>query len=125
MRVYAHTPIAAIGPRAHRWYAQGMPYVVTDNCLKCRFTDCVTVCPVDCFKGNDEMLFIDPEACIDCGACEPQCPVHAIFEDRQVPPTKQNWIQINRDKVKEGLPVVAQKQPPLPTADARKKELGY
>ena len=58
-----------------------MPYVVTDYCQKCRFSDCVSVCPVDCFHGDDEMLYIDPNACIDCGACEPECPVEAIQPD--------------------------------------------
>ena len=101
-----------------------MPYVVTDNCLKCRFTDCVTVCPVDCFHGDAEMLYIDPGACIDCGACEHQCPVRAIAEDRQVPAAKKQWIQINADRA-PGLPSITQKQPALPTAEARKKELGY
>lgn len=101
-----------------------MPYVVTDNCQKCRFTDCVTVCPVDCFHGDDEMLYIDPNTCIDCGACEPQCPVHAIFEDRQVPAAKQEWTRINADRA-PGLPIIKVKQPALPTAAARRKELGY
>ncbi|MGH8473216.1 MAG: indolepyruvate ferredoxin oxidoreductase subunit alpha, partial [Gammaproteobacteria bacterium] len=57
-----------------------MTTIVTDNCLLCRFTDCVTVCPVNCFHGDDEMLYIDPEVCIDCSACVPECPVHAIYE---------------------------------------------
>ena len=54
-----------------------MPYVVTDNCQRCRFTDCVEVCPVDCFYADKEMLYIHPDECIDCGACEPACPVEA------------------------------------------------
>jgi ferredoxin len=101
-----------------------MPYVVTSNCQQCRFTDCVSVCPVDCFHGDDEMLYIDPNACIDCGACEAQCPVHAIFEDRQVPPKEKQFVQINADKA-PGLPSITSKQPALPTAEARKKALGY
>ena len=101
-----------------------MPYVVTSNCQQCRFTDCVTVCPVDCFHGDDEMLYIDPNACIDCGACEPQCPVHAIFEDRQVPAQEKGFVQINADKGST-LPQITTKGAPLPTAEARKKELGF
>lgn len=101
-----------------------MAYVVIDNCFQCRFTDCVSVCPVDCFHGDAEMLYIDPNACIDCGACEPQCPVHAIHEDRQVPSAKKEWIQINADRA-EGLPVIRQKEPALAGADAKKKTLGY
>ena len=101
-----------------------MPYVVTDNCQKCRFTDCVTVCPVDAFHGDDEMLYIEPDSCIDCGACESQCPVHAIFQDADVPKPKTQWVQINADRA-PGLPVIGNKMTPLPTADARKKELGF
>ncbi|MFQ3307576.1 MAG: ferredoxin [Candidatus Midichloriaceae bacterium] len=55
-----------------------MTYVVTENCIKCKFTDCVEVCPVDCFYEGENMLVIDPEECIDCGVCEPECPVDAI-----------------------------------------------
>jgi ferredoxin len=103
-----------------------MPYIVTENCQQCRFTDCVTVCPVDAFHGDDEMVYIDPDACIDCGACEPQCPVKAIVEDREIDkdPVRSKWIQINADK-SPGLPVINTKQTPLPTAEARKRELGF
>src|SRR3954453_12109708 len=101
-----------------------MPSVVSSSCQKCRFSDCVTVCPVDCFHGDDEMLYIDPNACIDCGACEPQCPVHAIFEDRQVPGKEKEWVAANANKA-PGLPVISAKGAPLPTAEARKKELGF
>jgi len=67
-----------------------MTFVVTDNCKGCRFTDCVAVCPVDCFHGDGEMLYIDPNECIDCGACEPECPVNAIFPEESVP---AEWVQ--------------------------------
>ena len=101
-----------------------MPYVVTENCQKCRFTDCVTVCPVDAFRGDESMLYIDPDACIDCGACEPQCPVKAIYEDRDAEknPRLKMWVEINKQNA--GLPAVGSKQTPLPTAAERKKELG-
>jgi ferredoxin len=101
-----------------------MTYVVTDNCQDCRYTDCVAVCPVECFHSDDRMLYIDPDECIDCGACEPECPVSAIFEDGQVPPDKQDWIQINADKA-PGLPLITDKTDPLPSADERKKALGF
>jgi ferredoxin len=101
-----------------------MPYVVTDNCQKCRFTDCVSVCPVDCFHGDDEMLYIDPDECIDCGACVPECPVEAIFDETQLPDDQKGWQQINADKAK-GLPVVNEKGSPLPGAEERKKDLGF
>ena len=62
-----------------------MTYVVTDACIKCKYTDCVEVCPVDCFYEGENMLVIHPEECIDCGVCEPECPVEAIFEESEVP----------------------------------------
>ena len=72
-----------------------MTFVVTDNCRKCRFTDCVAVCPVDCFHADDEMLYIDPEECIDCGACEPECPVEAIFPEDALPDKWEPFVKIN------------------------------
>ena len=100
-----------------------MTYVVTDNCQDCRFTDCVAVCPVECFHADAKMLYIDPDECIDCGACEPECPVSAIFEDGQVPEDQQDWIQKNADAA--GLELITDKTDPLPTAEERKKELGF
>ena len=101
-----------------------MPHVVTENCHMCRFTDCVTVCPSDAFHGDDEMLYINPEECIDCGACKDECPVEAIFPEEEVPDNLQKWIQINADKAPD-LPVVNEKADPLPGADTRKAELGF
>jgi ferredoxin len=101
-----------------------MTFVVTDNCKKCRFTDCVAVCPVDCFHADDEMLYIDPEECIDCGACVPECPVEAIYDEAQLPEHLHDWIKINLDRAAL-LPVINDTQDPLPTAEARKKELGF
>jgi len=101
-----------------------MTYVVTDNCQKCRFTDCVTVCPVDCFHADAEMLYIDPDECIDCGACVPECPVQAIYDEADLPDDKQEWIQVNADKAPD-LPVINEKEEPLPTAEERRKELGF
>lgn len=101
-----------------------MTFVVTDNCKGCRFTDCVAVCPVECFHGDDEMLYIDPEECIDCGACVPECPVEAIYDEAQLPDDKADWLQVNADKAKD-LPVVTEKGDPLPGAEERKEELGF
>jgi ferredoxin len=101
-----------------------MTFVVTENCQKCRFTDCVAVCPVDCFHGDDEMLYIDPEECIDCGACVPECPVEAIFDEAQLPDHLQSWVKINLERATK-LPVINDTEEPLPTAADRKKELGF
>jgi ferredoxin len=101
-----------------------MTTVVTDNCRLCRFTDCVTVCPVNCFHSDEEMLYIDPEVCIDCGACIPECPVQAIYEEPDLPADKSEWIEINAEKA-PNLPVIDEKQDPLPTAEKRKAELGF
>ena len=101
-----------------------MTFVVTENCKGCRFTDCVAVCPVDCFHGDDEMLYIDPDECIDCGACVPECPVEAIFDETQLPEDQSDWLQINTDRAKD-LPVINEKGDALPGAEARKAELGF
>jgi ferredoxin len=100
-----------------------MTTVVTDNCQRCRFTDCVTVCPVACFHGDAEMLYIDPGVCIDCGACIEKCPVQAICED-PIPPDKERWIEINATRA-PGLPPVTTKEEPYPGAEQRKEELGF
>lgn len=68
-----------------------MTHVVTENCNGCRFADCVSVCPVSCFHGDDERLYIDPSACIDCGACVPLCPVSAISEDLDLEEDRRKW----------------------------------
>ncbi len=100
-----------------------MAHVVTSNCEGCRFTDCVTVCPVDCFHGDDNMLYIDPEECIDCGACIEECPVQAIYAEEDVPASEEKWIGINAARAAD-LSVVSEKEDPLPTAEERKAELG-
>lgn len=100
-----------------------MTFVVTENCNKCRFTDCVAVCPVDCFYGDDERLYIHPDECIDCGACEPECPVKAISSEDDVPNDQKKWITLNKD-MSLLCDNITQKQDPLPTAEARKAELG-
>jgi len=101
-----------------------MPHIVTDRCQRCRFTECVTVCPVACFHGDETMLYIDNVECVDCSACVPACPVHAIYEQSSLPEEQLSWIEINAERSRS-LPVISAKQPPLPTAEARKAELGY
>ena len=102
-----------------------MPYVVTSNCQDCKFTDCVEVCPVDCFYGDGRMLYIHPEDCIDCGACEPACPVEAIFPEEDVPDAQTEWIKVNAERATSGdLENVTEQTKPLPTAAAKKASLG-
>ena len=73
-----------------------MAFIVTSNCQRCRFTDCVDVGPVDCFHADAEMLYIDPEECIDCGACEPECPLGAVFADDSVPEQWASYTEKNK-----------------------------
>lgn len=101
-----------------------MTFVVTSNCKGCRYTDCVVVCPVDCFHGDAEMLYIDPDECIDCGACVPECPVEAIYEEGAVPPEEENWLGVNAERAKK-LPVVSVKEEPLSTAEQRAASFGF
>jgi ferredoxin len=101
-----------------------MAYVVTENCAGCRFTDCVEVCPVSCFHGNGERVYIDPGACIDCGACVPLCPVKAISEEFDLTGDREEWVQINA-AIAPTLPVIRKKQPSLEGAQARKAALGF
>lgn len=70
-----------------------MTYVVTENCIKCKFTDCVEVCPVDCFYEGENFLVIHPDECIDCGVCEPECPADAIRPDTE--PDLEKWLELN------------------------------
>ena len=101
-----------------------LPHIVTDNCQGCRFTDCVAHCPVECFHADGERLYIDPEVCIDCSACIPACPVQAIHDVIDMPDEYLPWVEINAEK-SQSLPVVRAKQDPLPTAEARRAELGF
>ena len=75
-----------------------MAYIVCEPCLDCKYTDCVEVCPVDCFYEDERMMYIHPDECIDCGACIPECPVEAIFAEADVPEQWKSWIPINYEK---------------------------
>ena len=96
-----------------------MPFVVTEPCVKCKYTDCVAVCPVSCFHEGENMLVIDPVECIDCGACVPECPAEAIFLDDDVPEKWKEYIALN-ERLAEQWPVLSNKRDPLPDADAWK-----
>lgn len=91
-----------------------MTFVVTDVCIKCKYTDCVEVCPVDCFYEGENMLVIHPDECIDCGVCEPECPVDAIIAD--VDPRAENFLELNREYA-EKWPNITKQKAPLPEAD--------
>ena len=103
-----------------------MAFVVTENCHRCRFTECVDVCPVDCFYGDAEMLYISPDECIDCNACVPACPVEAIFSEDDLPEGQEKWIEINREKCESGeCEQITELEDPYPGAEERKGELGF
>ena len=89
-----------------------MAYVVTEPCYGCKNTICITVCPVDCFHEDEKSLWIDSEECIDCGACVPECPVDAIFEENRVPDKWKHYIQLNAEKSK-CLPIITEQKEPL------------
>lgn len=93
-----------------------MTYVVLDKCIRCKYTDCVEVCPVDCFHEGPNMLVIDPEECIDCSLCVPECPVNAIVSEDEVPPGEESMLQLNRE-LSEQWPVIDERKPPPPDAD--------
>ena len=82
-----------------------MTYVVAEPCVNCRYTDCAVVCPVDAFHVDDDMLVINPETCIDCDACVPECPVEAIFPEDKVPSEWSQFTAVNAERAVSGLPV--------------------
>jgi ferredoxin len=96
-----------------RW----MTYVVTEACIKCKYTDCVEVCPVDCFYEGENMLVIHPDECIDCGVCEPECPADAIKPDTE--PGLEKWLEVNNEYAKSWPNITQKKDQP---ADAKEFE---
>jgi ferredoxin len=94
-----------------------MTYVVTESCIKCKYTDCVDVCPVDCFREGPNMLVIDPDECIDCTLCVPECPVEAIFAEDDVPDAQKEFTALNAELAKQWKPIIERKPAP-PDADA-------
>ena len=85
-----------------------MTFVVTENCIKCKYTDCVDVCPVDCFHEGPNFLVIDPDECIDCTLCVAECPVEAIYAEDDVPEAQKEFIQLNAELAKK-WPVIVEK----------------
>jgi ferredoxin len=93
-----------------------MTHVVTESCIKCKHTDCVDVCPVDCFKEGANFLVIDPDECIDCAVCIPECPVNAIYAEEDVPPGQESFTALNAELAKL-WPVITDKKAALPDAE--------
>lgn len=98
-----------------------MTYIVNDLCIRCKYMDCIEVCPVDCFYEGDNMLVIHPDECIDCGVCEPECPVEAIQPDTDAGAEK--WVEINRDLAGK-WPNITRKGAPPADADDYKDMTG-
>jgi ferredoxin len=94
-----------------------MPFVVTESCIKCKYTDCVEVCPVDCFKEGPNFLVIDPDECIDCTLCEPECPVNAIYPADDVPAGQESFIQLNAELAKIWPTITEYHEPPADAKD--------
>lgn len=93
-----------------------MTYVVTESCIRCKYTDCVDVCPVDCFHEGPNFLVIDPEECIDCGLCVSECPVSAIYAADDVPSHQEHFIQLNAQLATQ-WPMISQRKTPPNDAD--------
>ena len=92
-----------------------MTYIVTDACINCKYSDCVEVCPVDCFYEGENMLVINPSECIDCGVCEPECPAEAIKSDLEG--DMEKWVELNATYA-DKWPNLTRKKSPLPDADS-------
>jgi len=89
-----------------------MTFVVTENCIKCKYTDCVEVCPVDCFYEGPNFLAIDPDECIDCALCEPECPAEAIYSEDELPDDQAEFLEINADLAAKWPNITEKKDPP-------------
>jgi ferredoxin len=98
-----------------------MTYVVTENCIRCKYMDCVEVCPVDCFYAGEQMLVINPDECIDCGVCEPECPAEAILPDSD--PRAAEWLALNGEQAAR-WPNITRKGTPPEDADEWKGRPG-
>ena len=93
-----------------------MTFVVGENCIKCKHTDCVEVCPVDCFYEGPNMLVINPDECIDCALCEPECPVDAIYAEDELPEDQSDFLELN-EELSESWPNITEMKPALPDAE--------
>ena len=90
-----------------------MTFVVTESCIRCKYTDCVEVCPVDCFYEGPNFLVINPDECMDCALCEPECPVNAIYSEDELPEGQQQFLQINADLAQNWPNITVKKTAPV------------
>lgn len=93
-----------------------MTHVVLESCIRCKYTDCVDVCPVDCFREGPNMLVIDPDECIDCAVCIPECPVNAILPEEDVPGEQLQFVKLNAELARN-WPSITKRKPAPPDAD--------
>lgn len=98
-----------------------MTFVVLESCIKCKYTDCVEVCPVDCFHEGPNFLVIDPEECIDCTLCEPECPVEAIVSEDDIPAGQERFLDLNAELSAQWPVITQQKDPPEDADEWAKK----
>jgi ferredoxin len=96
-----------------------MTFVVTESCIKCKLTDCVEVCPVDCFHEGPNMLVLDPDECIDCTLCEPECPVEAIYSEDELPGGQEKFIELNAELSADWPVITEMKDAPADADDWR------
>ena len=98
--------------RAPEIEVPSMTFVVTEACIKCKLTDCVEVCPVDCFHEGPNFLVIDPDECIDCTLCEPECPVEAIYSEDELPAGQEHYLKLNEELTQDWPVITEMKDPP-------------
>jgi ferredoxin len=102
-----------------------MTHIVTEACIKCKYTDCVDVCPVDCFREGPNFLTIDPDECIDCAVCIPECPVNAIYAEEDAPRDQQHMIKLNAElALLPSWKSITKRKAPMPEADEWKDKTG-
>ena len=99
-----------------------MTFVVTESCIRCKYMDCVEVCPVDCFHEGPNMLVIDPDECIDCALCEPECPVEAIYAEDEMPAGQEKFLELNAELCADWPVITEIGEPPADADDWKDKE---
>lgn len=101
-----------------------MTFLVTEQCIRCKYTDCVEVCPVDCFYEGPNMLVINPDECIDCGLCEPECPVNAIYAEDELPEKYKSFLALNKELAEkwQASNITDRKDPPADADEWKNKE---